>query len=190
MEQEKTLSLSNSMIITILGLTSALFALAFYRLTEQRVFDISNIVIDRQKGFCRVSLIAANRKPNRASGKILIQIYEDDGRNSSDWPNIYLAATSSVPISLASKQAKTVKLDIATLEDVSVLRSHPSALRANEPFEWTGPDQRSGWPPQTPCFATPSSLPATQGQRLTMPMHCRFTSPQGNHCLSACDSHM
>ncbi|MFN5465420.1 MAG: hypothetical protein ACK40D_10310 [Cyanobacteriota bacterium] len=113
MEQEKTLSLSNSMIITILGLTSALFALAFYRLTEQRVFDISNIVIDRQKGFCRVSLIAANRKPNRASGKILIQIYEDDGRNSSDWPNIYLAATSSVPISLASKQAKTVKLDIA-----------------------------------------------------------------------------
>lgn len=107
----KTLSLSNSQVVIILGLIAMLFIWSFYRLTQQRVFDINNITMNRQRGLCRVSFNAINRNPNSVSGKAIIEIFEDGV--PSAYTNIYLAATSSVPISLASGQAKMVRVDIA-----------------------------------------------------------------------------
>jgi hypothetical protein len=45
------------------------------------------------------------------SGKAIIEIFEDV--KPASYASMYLAATSSVPISLASGQAKMVRVDIA-----------------------------------------------------------------------------
>jgi hypothetical protein len=75
------------------------------------VFDINNITMNRQRGICRVSFNAINRNPSSVSGKAIVEIFEDG--MATVHANTYLAATSSVPISLASGQAKVVRVDIA-----------------------------------------------------------------------------
>ncbi len=112
MQQPTKPTLSDSQIYIILALIVSLFILAFYRLTQLRVFDVNNIAADQHNGFCRVSFNAANRKQSSVSGKAIIQIYEDDGKNS-EWPNIYLAISASVPVSLLSGQTKMVRVDVA-----------------------------------------------------------------------------
>ena len=44
------------------------------------------------------------------SGRAIIQIYEDG--SPSGWGTTHLAATSSVPISLAAGQSKMVRVDV------------------------------------------------------------------------------
>lgn len=112
-EQEaKKLSLSNTQILMILGLITVLMVGAFYRLTQQRVFAIDGIASSRQKGRCQVAFHAINRSPSRVSGRAIIQIYEDEDGSPSAWGTTHLAATSSVPISLAAGQSKMVRVDV------------------------------------------------------------------------------